>query len=189
MKRLKWHVFFLVLGALGTCGLLSGCIGESEQDETREFVQVGDSVPDFVVRLSDTTEFHSRNATQQVAVVVFFDTTCRDCQQFLPRLQHVYHEFRDSENHSAIDVKPSVRFVAIARSQTKEIVADYWKQQALDLPFAALGHRDLYERFATRVIPRVYVVSPKGLVVAKFDDNPIATEEQLRVAIRRAMEL
>ena len=171
--------FFVMMG-----GLLQSCIGEKERVESSASINVGDSVPKFDVQLSDGSLFHSRADGHTVKVVVFFDTECSDCQRFLPEFQKLVTKLRSQEN--SLD-GVAVRCCAIAREQTTAEVVDYWKANGFDMPYCAPGNRTLYHRFAQKTIPRVYVVEPKGIVIAVFTDSPVPTYDKLLLAIRKAV--
>lgn len=171
-------LFFVMVG-----GVLQSCIGEKERVESSVLVSVGDSVPEFDIRLSDGRLFQSRADRHTVKVVAFFDTECSDCQRFLPEFQKLVTRVRSQENR--VD-GVAVRCCAIAREQTTAEVADYWKANGFDIPYYAPGNRTLYHGFAQKTIPRIYVVDPKGVVTAIFTDSPAPTYDKLLRAIRKA---
>lgn len=181
MKTFLSVLFFGVVVMVGSA--LQSCIGEKERVESSASINVGDSVPKFDIQLSDGGLFHSRDDGHTVKVVVFFDTECSDCQQFLPVFQKLVTKLRSQEN--SLD-GVAVRCYAIAREQKTTEVADYWKAKGLDVPYYAPGNRVLYHQFAQRTIPRVYVVNPKGVVTAVFTDSPVPTYDKLLLAIRKA---
>ncbi len=181
MKTFLSVLFFGVVVMVGSA--LQSCIGEKERVESSASINVGDSVPKFDVQLSDGSLFHSRDDGRTVKVVVFFDTECSDCQRFLPEFQKLVTKLRSQEN--SLD-GVAVRCCAIAREQKTTEVADYWKAKGLDVPYYAPGNRGLYHQFAQRTIPRVYVVNPKGIVIAVFTDSPVPTYDKLLLAIRKA---
>lgn len=181
MKTFVSVLFFGVVVMVGSA--LQSCIGEKERVESSASIGVGDSVPKFDIGLSDGSLFQSRADRHSVKVVVFFDTECSDCQRFLPEFQKLVTRVRSQENR--VD-GVEVRCCAIAREQTTAEVADYWKANGFDIPYYAPGNRTLYHRFAQKTIPRVYVVDPKGGVIAVFTDSPVPTYDKLLLAIRKA---
>ena len=72
-------------------------------------LQVGDFLPDFEVVLNDGTTVTGEQLRQVPSCVVFFHTSCPDCQQALPLLQRIYDEFADS-----------LAIVLISRQQTED---------------------------------------------------------------------
>lgn len=121
-------------------------------------VQVGDTIPQFEVRLIDGTLMRSADMVAGVTVLIFFDTQCYDCRRELPILERLYAEYGGC----------GVRFLAISRSDAADAVSRYWADNALTLPVAADPERRVYRRFAQRMVPRVYVVGRDGVVVAQY---------------------
>lgn len=148
------------------------CIKEDEPDE--EVVVVGDRLPDFEVTMSDSTTLTGAMLREGVSVVMFFHTACPDCQQTLPHMQRLYDEYANE----------GVRFALISREEGETSVAAYWKEQGLTMPYSAQDDRSVYELFAYRRVPRVYVSDATGTVRHIFTDDPTPTDEVLDEAIR-----
>ena len=54
--------------------------------------------------------------------------------------------------------------VAISRGEGKDVVARFWSEHELLIPYAAQEDTSIYELFASGIIPRVYFVSAQGIV-------------------------
>ena len=146
--------------------LLTGC-SSIEDDETKERVVVGDRVPLFSVEMvkdGERSTFSTAQLTGET-VIVFFNTTCPDCQRDLPKLNQYYLKHKADEGF---------QMVAISREEGEEDVAAYWKDKGLQIPYFAQNDRRIYELFASSIIPRVYFVSAKGIVtrifIERFDE-------------------
>ena len=140
--------------------LLTGC-SSIEDDETKERVAVGDRVPLFSVEMvkdGERSTFSTAQLTGET-VIVFFNTTCPDCQRDLPKLNQYYLKHKVDEGF---------RMVAISREEGEEDVAAYWKDNGLQIPYSAQNDRRIYELFASSIIPRVYFVSAQGIVTRVF---------------------
>lgn len=155
-----------VINCLLLCLLLTGC-SSIEDDETKERVAVGDRVPLFSVEMvkdGERSTFSTSHLTGET-VIVFFNTTCPDCQRDLPKLNQYYLKHKADEGF---------QMVAISREEGEEDVADYWKDNGLQIPYFAQNDRRIYELFASSIIPRVYFVSAKGIVtrifIERFDE-------------------
>ena len=144
---------FILLTAVGC----STVVDDSE-DEVTERVRVGDRVPTFSVeteRADGTTATFSTAALTGATVIVFFHTTCPDCQRDLPKLDSYYRQHQD---------EPGFQMVAISRAEDRESVAAYWKANGLSLPYSAQTDRRVYELFASSLIPRIYFCTAQGIV-------------------------
>jgi peroxiredoxin len=140
--------------------LLTGC-SSIEDDETKERVAVGDRVPLFSVEMvkdGERSTFSTAQLTGET-VIVFFNTTCPDCQRDLPKLNQYYLKHKVDEGF---------QMVAISREEGEEDVAAYWKDKGLQIPYSAQNDRRIYELFASSIIPRVYFVSAQGIVTRVF---------------------
>ena len=146
--------------------LLTGC-SSIEDDETKERVAVGDRVPLFSVEMvkdGERSTFSTAQLTGET-VIVFFNTTCPDCQRDLPKLNQYYLKHKADEGF---------QMVAISRAEGEDAVAAYWKDNGLQIPYSAQNDRRIYELFASSIIPRIYFVSAQGVVtrifIERFDE-------------------
>ena len=141
--------------------LLMGCSSIEDQEEVTERVNVGDRVPSFTVDVV-SDGIHSTFSTAQLTgetVIVFFNTTCPDCQRDLPKLNQYYLKHKSEKGF---------QMVAISREEGETSVAAYWKDNGLQIPYSAQNDRHIYELFASSIIPRIYFVSAKGIVTRVF---------------------
>ena len=155
-----------------TMAMLCSCIDEVEPAE--EVVTVGDQLPDFEVEMSDGTMVTGAMLRETPSVVMFFHTACPDCQQTLPRMQRLYDVYASKRVH----------FALISREDDEVSVASYWEKQGLTMPYSAQEGRTVYELFAYRRVPRIYVSDSTGTIRHIFTDDPIPTEEILEGAMR-----
>ncbi|MBR0046101.1 MAG: TlpA family protein disulfide reductase [Bacteroidaceae bacterium] len=149
--------------------MLTSCINDNEEyGDATMLVHVGDAVPDFVVTSSEGEEVTSKTLAGQVYILNFFDTRCPDCQQEFQVLQRIYDKYHEQ-----------VPILNVPRSETMENIQAYWEKEELSLPYYLPKEKDLYYQFATKTIPRTYVVDKDGKVLAAFSDAPIADFETL----------
>ena len=148
-----------ILVLLTTCALLlSGCIKDAPGQGGN--VQPGDRLPAFSVRMDDGSILRSQDLAAGPALLVFFHTTCPDCQRTLPVVQQAFENY------------PGVRFAAISRAESAEDIRAWWTEHGISLPFSAQEDRSVYALFASERIPRIYITETGGTVAACFDDNP-----------------
>ncbi len=159
MESVRYHTFISLL----LCLLIMGCSSIEDNNEVTERVHVGDRVPLFTVEV-EADGVHRSFSTAQLTgetVIVFFNTTCPDCQRDLPKLNQYYLKHKADEGF---------QMVAISREEGEEDVAAYWKDNGLQIPYFAQNDRRIYELFASSIIPRVYFVSAQG-IVTRVDGN------------------
>ena len=146
------------------CLLQGGCSIVGDDDEVEERVVVGDRVPEFAVSVvadGATTIFSTAHLTGET-VIVFFHTSCSDCQRELPELNAYYLQHRD---------EPGFQMVAISRGEGAETVAPFWAEHGLQIPYSAQTDRSIYDLFASSIIPRVYFVSAQGIITKILVEN------------------
>lgn len=167
MLKLLKVSYFLRLPLLLGLVLVTACVNDSEEDVTVR-VNVGDAVPTFVLDDAAGNELLSSSLNGRVFILNFIDTTCPDCRNELQVLQRIYDQYHDE-----------VPILNVPRSQTKEELQDYWEKAGLTLPYYIPRNPQLYYQFASKIIPRTYVVDSEGRVYAAFDDSPIADFDTL----------
>lgn len=142
----------------------TSCLNDDDQNSASvNLVNVGDVVPEFMLIGANGETISSSSLGGQVYLLNFFDTTCPDCQKELPVLQRIYEKY-----------KTSVTLLNVPRSQTREEVNLYWDKAGLSMPVYMASNKNLYYQFATRGIPRTYVIDEEGVVQAVYTDSPIA---------------
>ena len=151
---------------------LPSCIGEEPMD-VEDIVVVGSSLPDFEVEMNDGSTITGAQLRTTTSVVMFFHTGCPDCQQALPRVQKLYDAYNSQ----------GVQFALISREDGAASVAGYWQERGLTLPYSAQEDRAIYELFARKRVPRIYISNDCGVIEALFTDNPVPTYEALEAAL------
>ena len=135
-------------------------------------LKVGDPVPNFTVLLSDGTSVSSSEMNDGVALIMFFHTGCKDCQNTLPEVQKIYDEYKDR-----------ISVLLISREQAYDQVQAYWQEKGYTLPYSPQQDRVIYNLFATSRVPRVYVCKD-GKITNCYKDDPIPSYEDLETDIQ-----
>jgi peroxiredoxin len=155
--------------------LLTACVNDSDDDSSPStLVHVGDAVPAFTLQGSDGTAVTKATMAGQAYVLNFFDTGCPDCRQELKVLQQVYDKYEGM-----------VTVLNVPRSQTADQVQAYWDNAGLTMPYHIPADKDLYYKFADRIVPRTFVVDANGNVQAAFADSPVADYSTLVSLLQR----
>lgn len=151
MKIKSIIVMLLYLTCVGCSSIID------DNDEVIEHVHVGDKVPSFSVTVTDGSEMRTFSTSQLTGetVIVFFNTWCSDCQRDLPLLNDYYLRHKDDSGF---------QMVAISRAEGADAVSQFWSEHNLQIPYSAQGDRRIYDLFASSVIPRIYFVSPQGII-------------------------
>ena len=147
--------------------LISSCIKEDRQGAD---LKAGDVIPDFTLVMNDGSIVTDDDLKENVSVVMFFHTSCSDCQQALPVMQQIYDEYASN----------GVRFALISREEDKRTIDAFWKENGLDMPYSAQSSRKVYRLFAKERIPRIYVNEKGGIIRHMFTDDPVPTYDNLK---------
>ncbi|MBD5355762.1 MAG: TlpA family protein disulfide reductase [Bacteroides sp.] len=148
--------------------LLVACV--KEDVPRNEGVSVGDPLPRFEVMLNNGKTVSTATLQGEVGVIIFFSTSCGDCQRELPNLETVYRYFEENG---------SVEMLAISREENPENVERFWQENELTIPYSVQTDRRVYNLFATVGVPRVYITDKHNIIVSAFDDSDIPSPEQL----------
>ncbi len=62
----------------------------------------------------------------------------------------------------------SVQFICISRSEGANKIAAYWQAHALTMPYSAQTDKRVFNLFAAKRIPRIYVTDKEGKVCQIF---------------------
>ena len=163
-----------IITAMAVLAVLSGCIKEKQ---TGADLKVGDRLPDFEVTMNDGSKVTDEVLKESVSVVMFFHTSCPDCQQVLPQMQKIYEDYASNE----------VRIVLISREDTEERIESFWQEKGLKIPYSAQNDRKIYEKFAATRIPRVYVNEKGGIIRYVFTDDPNPSYDEISIALENVI--
>lgn len=158
----------IILIAFLVLGMVSCVVGEDEYTSgSGNVVEVGDSLPNFSVKLNNGSTLTNETLKGRVSVLTFFHTACGDCRRELPLIQEVYNEYT-----------PQVNFVCISRAENEESVEAYWQKNGLSLPFSGQSDEAVYNLFAQHTIPRIYVIDTSGIIRYQFIESMTLNELQ-----------
>ena len=166
MKRIIW-VFVSVLS-------LVGCINEKIEGTD---LKIGEMIPGFSVVMNDGTAVSDQSLMGSVSFIMFFHTSCPDCQQTLPVVQEIYDAY----------AQKVVRFALISRYEGAEEIESYWAERSFNMPYSAQKDRKVYNKFASSRIPRVYICDKDGIIRYIFTDDPIPTYDDLMSSIENVI--
>ena len=149
----------------------SGCIKDNVEGGE---LKVGDRLPEFSVVMNDGSQVTDESLKGGVSCVMFFHTSCPDCQRTLPVIQQVYDEYTPK----------GVIFTLISREEGVRSINAFWAQEKLSMPFSAQSDRTVYNKFAQTRIPRVYICDKDGIIRYIYTDDPTPTYENMSDSIK-----
>ncbi len=139
--------------------MLWSCVGEKEEPEW--VLKAGDRLPDFEVTTIDGQKVSSADSYKTNLIIVFFNTTCKDCQRELPVVQAQYEE------NLELPESERSQYICIAREEGAADIEQYWTDNHLTLPVSPQTDRSIYSKFASIGIPRIFYA--KDGIIAKSE--------------------
>lgn len=178
IRRIIWIATLLPLVMTG----ISGCINDNagEPDEVWS-VAPGERCPQFSVTLADGRTVSTGSLAGKRSMIVFFNTSCTDCQRELPVIEAVSRELlhgAEGETGSEYEI------ICIARAEEAPSIETFWQKAGLSLPYSPQPERRVYNLFASTIIPRIYIICPDLVIRQVFTDDPLPSAEMLVAAMR-----
>lgn len=163
---MKFRVCLILMSLLSSIS----CIKDKELGND---LKVGDSLPDFSVQMNNGDIITDDSLKGNVSVILFFHTSCPDCQRVLPEFQRIYDEYIDKD----------VKFAIISREESEDEIYSYWNENGLEMPYSAQKTRDVYSLFAASRIPRVYISDKGGIIRYIYTDDPTPGYDEMKSSL------
>jgi peroxiredoxin len=138
------------------CCLIVFSIFAATEEEETTLTKVGQTAPEFSVTTLDGKIFDLKDAKGKVVLVNYFATWCGPCMAEMPHLQdQIWNRFKDK----------NFVMVAIDREEAEQVVKDFQKKQQFGFLIACDTKREVYSKFATKFIPRNFLIDANGNIV------------------------
>lgn len=145
-----------------------------EMPDAQTRVNVGDQAPDFTVEMFDGSRTTLSSLRGKVVLLNFWATWCPPCREELSHVQQqVIDRFAGEE----------FVFLPISRGEERAAVEAFRAKTGYAFPMGLDTDETIYKRYATRFIPRNFLIDRTGRVVKAtvgYDDEEFA--ELLRAA-------
>jgi peroxiredoxin len=113
-----------------------------------------------------------------VIVLNFFATWCGPCQEELPQLQAIWNEFRNQDHFTML---------VVGREETDESVKAFQQAHGFTFPMASDRDASIYAKFASRSIPRTYLISRQGIIVYQWTGSYEEEIPKLKKLLRKEL--
>jgi peroxiredoxin len=149
-----------------------------ERIDAASVVHVGDPAPAFTITDTHGAEFVLDDLSGKVVLVKFFATWCGNCLKEMPHLQKIWDDNRDNG---------ALALIVIGREETDESVIAYQAKHGYSFPMASDPERSVYSFYATKYIPRTYLVSPDGRI--RFASTGLSEDKMTQLQSELAKQL
>jgi peroxiredoxin len=122
-----------------------------------DFVNVGQEIPTFNISLDSGQVISSTSLKGKVTFINFFATWCGPCVAELPLIDiSVWGKYKSN---------PNFKMLVIGRGHTDSEVKEFKATHHFNLPMYPDANKEIYSLFATKYIPRSYIIDKSGKVV------------------------
>lgn len=157
--------------------LFTNCV-KDDDDETVEYVKVGDTVPVFTVSGEDSI-YSSTNTSGKITLICFFTTWCPNCHNELPKIEYVWEELQGESDFG---------LVTIGREETLATIAGFWTESGFTMPYYEDPNRSVYAQFASATIPRFYIIGRDKTIREIIVGDTTLTQAQWLTKIKSYLE-
>ncbi len=173
------HKAALVL-VLVVAVLFVGCPAEEgPTPEESVLIHVGDPAPGFELTTLAGETFNLETHRGKVVLVNFFATWCPPCRKELPYLDKEIWQRFDPEKFA---------LVVIGREEGDDVIQPFVDKHGYTFPFAGDPEMVAYSQYATRFIPRNFVIGPDGTVLYQSQGFERPEFDEMVSVIEEAVE-
>lgn len=139
------------------------------QQNEGNIVEIGEKAPNFTVTI-DGKPTQLSDLKGKVVLINFFATWCGPCMIELPILQKkVFDKYKEKDNFSLI---------ILGRGHTEAEMQKFVNSKNYTMPFYPDFDKSIYNLYASKLIPRNYIIDENGIVVfASIGYNPEEFEQ------------
>lgn len=142
-------------------------------------IDVGDTAPGFELTTLDGEVFNLEAQRGKVVLVNFFATWCPPCREELPYLEkEVWQRFDPA----------SFSLIVVGREEDDDVIGPFVEENGYSLPFAGDPGKVAYDLYASRFIPRNFVIGPDGRVLFQSQGFERADFDRMIAVIQEAVD-
>lgn len=135
--------------------ILCGSQVTQPTNESSDKIVVGDKAPAFTVKTINNSIISINELRGKYVLINFFATWCSSCMKELPYIEKIHHKFKNK----------NIVIIAIGREHDMAELVAFNKEKHYTFNIATDPNRIIYNLFATKYVPRNYIISPKGKII------------------------
>ncbi len=131
------------------------------------YMNAGDLIPAFRTHTIESEEINIAPGTGKVILVHFFILGCPHCRRSLDHLELLQEDIHDN---------PGFLMISVGRGHSPEDIREYLAKEKSQVHMVADPDRKIYDLFAEKKVPRLYLFDKDGKLVRLlrgFDDAGI----------------
>lgn len=163
---MKYFAYIILL--ISTLSISTSCsliVNEEPSYAETSIANIGDKAPNFTIESIDGQLLTM--PCGEMTLLILFSHTCPDCRNMLSDLQQWLNN--EEVNHPII---------AISRGGTHEEITAFRDELGLTFAIAADRAAEIYYKYATRYVPRCYIIDGEGIIrhmTYEYQEGDVAT--------------
>lgn len=149
-------LLFVLFAATSCSNVIMEDQAEMPSHEKTTLVRIGDTAPDFTVQTLSGEKQTLSSMQGKTVLLVFFATSCPDCEVQLDLLNSVISLF-DTDKFEIL---------AISRGEKITTVSKFISKKDYNFTIGVDRDKSIYSLYATQYIPRCFVIDPLGHIEA-----------------------
>jgi len=117
------------------------------------------------------------NYKGSVLILEFFATYCGGCKESIPHLLNLNKQYG----------KKGLQILAldIGQGDTPEDVKEFVARNKINYPVAMADESIIYDGYGIRMIPSIFIINKKGILVEKFDGFTDETRKIMETTVKK----
>jgi peroxiredoxin len=144
-------------------------------------VKVGDKAPEIQTRTLSGENFVLSQQKGKVVLVMFFATWCTHCLAELPQIEE--------KIYNVLKTNKDFKLIVIGRKHNKSELEKFKETKKFSLPFAPDPKTKIYSKYATKYIPRSFVIGKDGKIKFISKGSEATSVEDIFQAIKNELDL
>lgn len=135
--------------------LILGLIAKAQEEG--DIIKTGDTMPAFTIVSDNGAEFKSAALQGKVILINLFATWCPPCQKELAAVKEtLWPKYQNNANFTML---------VIGREHNDAELKEYNEKKGFEFPLYPDKDRAIYNSFASKFIPRTYLIGKDGKVI------------------------
>jgi peroxiredoxin len=117
------------------------------------------------------------NYKGSVLILEFFATYCGGCKESIPHLMNITRQYGKQGVY--------VLGLDIGQGDTLDDVKEFIAQRRINYPIAMADEDIIYDGYGIRMIPSIFIINKKGILVEKFDGFTDETRKIMDATVKK----